>query len=43
MTDSKIKREDDGTTKAMYVDKRYYPCVVLSESGKFAQLLLQLR
>ena len=27
--------KDNSTTKAMYSDKKYYPCVVLSESGKF--------
>ena len=27
-------KTDDGTTKAMYLDKQYYPCVVLSESGE---------
>ena len=41
VTDSEIKREDDGITKAMYMDKRYYPCVVLSESGKFGKLSLR--
>ena len=28
-------RKDDNKTSAMYLDKNYYPCVVLSESGEF--------
>lgn len=35
MVESHVIKEDNGTTKAMYSDKQYYPCVVLSESGKF--------
>ena len=30
-----IKEDCNGTTKAMYSDKQYYPCVGLSEGGKF--------
>ena len=28
-----LKRDENNTT-AMYHDKKYYPCVVLSESGE---------
>lgn len=35
VVESHVIKEDNGTTKAMYSDKQYYPCVVLSESGKF--------
>ena len=31
-------RKEDNTTSAMYLDKKYYPCVVLSESGEFLPL-----
>ena len=31
-----MTRDEDGVTKAMYLDKKYYLCVVLSESGKTA-------
>ena len=38
VTEKELMKED-GTTKAMYLDKKYYPCVVLSESGKFNTLI----
>ena len=28
-------RKENNTTSALYLDKKYYPCVVLSESGEF--------
>ena len=34
VVESQVIKEDNGTTKAMYSDKQYYPCVLLSESGK---------
>ena len=33
--ETELRKEDDNTTTAMYVDKKFYPCVVLSESGEF--------
>ena len=33
--ETELRKEDDNTTTAMYVDKMFYPCVVLSESGEF--------
>ena len=35
MVESHVIKEDNGTTKAMYSDKQYYPCVILSKNGKF--------
>lgn len=31
-------RKEDNTTSAMYLDKKYYPSMVLSESGEFLPL-----
>ena len=39
VTEGEINFKDD-TTCAMYQDKKYYPCVVLSESGKITLLSL---
>ena len=36
--ENQMTRDDDGVTKAMYSDKEYYSCVVLSESGKTVYL-----
>ena len=33
VTEGEIDFKDD-TTCAKYLDKKYYPCIVLSESGK---------
>lgn len=30
--ETELQRKEDKTTQAMYLDKKYYPCVVLSES-----------
>jgi len=32
-------RKEENRTSAMYLDKKYYPCVILSESGEFLPLL----
>ncbi|KAL9952982.1 hypothetical protein ACROYT_G040319 [Oculina patagonica] len=37
--ESQVIKEDNGTTKAMFRDKQYYPCVVLSESEDKEQLI----
>ena len=37
--EKQVTKEDNGATKAMYSDKQYYPCVILSESGKFFFIL----
>ncbi|PFX25829.1 hypothetical protein AWC38_SpisGene9518 [Stylophora pistillata] len=31
--ETELQRKEDKTTQAMYLDKKYYPCVVLSESA----------
>ena len=37
IVDETEPRKEDNTTSALYLDKKYYPCVVLSESGSFCQ------
>lgn len=32
-------RKENNTTSALYLDKKYYSCVVLSESGEFLPLV----
>lgn len=33
--ETELQRKEDKTTQAMYLDKKYYPCVVVSESAEF--------
>lgn len=32
-------RKENNTTSALYLDKKYYSCMVLSESGEFLPLI----
>lgn len=35
-------RKEDNTTSALNLDKKYHPCVILSESGEFLPIFFRL-
>lgn len=35
-------RKENNTTSALYLDKKYYSCMVLSESGEFLPFIICL-
>lgn len=41
VTENQVIKEDTGLVKAMYLDKQYYSCLVLGESGNFLYLKSQ--
>mgnify|MGYP001792567933 CR=1 FL=1 len=36
--DNKIERGDEGIIKAMYLDNKFYPCLILQESGMYKKI-----